>query len=219
MKRLAAFCVLATLLCFTSARAQTTFTVHGTVTESMIPEYETDDTIIFTLTLAAPSLSVTSSGPDYFWYDGDAAQIFSSITFTGATGTYASSGTFNTIALYESNSLFGLDSADSGGIGLLVGSETVIMLSLLGTLVDSPFNFTEDEVTTAYFDAYPGVYDLTPLPTSTSRIGFLSENYVDLDITKVEITTVPEPSALFLAGATLVGWALIRRRHVNIGMV
>lgn len=222
-------CVLAV-----SAQAQILFTFQGTVTSSPVAEYTVGDTVTFTL-LTHPSIDpngwfTPGEGGSYDWVeelDSDPV-IYSSVNFTGATGQWArphssvtAEGPETYIGLYADirgtgpwfYTNFGSDLEGPGSsTGLFVGTNEVYYVLIQGDINLTPDFSAATPNLIDYFSQYPGHYTLS---TDTSYIKFTDLREVELSITDMTVTIVPESAtAPALAGIAALGaLALIRRRR------
>jgi hypothetical protein len=205
--------------------AVTTFTFTGTISTSGIGGYAQGSQIQVVYVMNAVQSFESASGL-YTWYEENLpdAEVFSTVSFTGTSGTWSrpshsASSPESLVLLLDGakDDLLFSAYADVGDDPDSVNGLTVGGVAVEGITVQAKFNnlslgFLETPVAAdAYFSNYLGNHDLVYDISSPSWIELASGVNVDFQVTNLVISQIPEPSmaVMSLAGAAV----LLRRRR------
>ncbi|RYD41330.1 MAG: PEP-CTERM sorting domain-containing protein [Verrucomicrobiaceae bacterium] len=214
-----------------ASAAQVTFTMSGVVTADPTGSYQPNDVITFIFVANSSVPSFESESTVISWYEEELSEpeVFSSVSFTGATGTWSRPSSSEAspesilVLLSESPQNFLIsayaDRADdpASRTGLNLGDLSVVGIAAQGELPGTTFSYTGGVTNLGdFFASHAGSYTVTPPTGLNSWIRVLNEttmveSEILFDITSLNVA-IPEPSAAVLSFAG-VAVVLLRRRR------
>lgn len=224
----AVLCILPAL-----APAQVLLTFTGKVKSSYLPDYAVGSTFSFYFELAPflPPTGGASNHPDsqnYEWYEEEAVHptLYTSVWFTGSTGTWhrpAGDNTESLAGIYHDDlngySAMAEAAADNDSpslpseMGLFAGDDAVTVVFAQGTFDFSPFTPAFSSTLPPVLD-YWAQYDGYTFPQN----GEWESNVTTADgqiVVVVDSFTVavPEPSTVALLAASAIIGVILLKRH------